>query len=133
MKVSILVFLFVQVCFAQSEQPFLKFDRPIAVDTICKRDVDLSKNKTYFTFSNSGKKPVIITRVVSGDPDFACYYPREPILPGKKDSIGICMVQQQLLSGMRRSYQVQYLIASEPELQLLELQLKRVVVDCKKD
>ena len=133
MKILVVLIMAGGFCFGQPKTEFLKFDRAVMTDTICKSEVDLSKNKAYFTFTNHGKKPIIITKVQSGDPDFACYFPRDPIKPAAKDSIGICMVEQQLKMGMNRWYYVEYFIAGKTEMHRLPLQLRRIVINCKKD
>ena len=116
----------------KSDTPALKFERPIIVDTLCKTEIDLAKYKVYFRFRNVGKKPIIITRVRSGDPDFACYFPREPIKANQQDSIGICLVQQQMMSNINSHYWVEYsIIGDSTQVRSLQLQLKRVVIDCK--
>lgn len=44
--------------------------------------------KSYFTVTNIGNEPLIITRVSTGDGGFMCQsYPREPIMPNKSADI----------------------------------------------
>lgn len=44
--------------------------------------------KSYFTVTNVGNEPLIITRVSTGDGGFMCHsYPREPIMPNKSAEI----------------------------------------------
>jgi hypothetical protein len=116
----------------QNGELSLKFDRPVMCDTLCKSQIDLVRYTVYFRFINTEKNPIIISRVRSGDPDFACRVPREPIKSNQQDSIGICLVQQQMLSNLNRSYWVEYsVIGTLNEAHSQKLQLKRVVIDCK--
>ncbi len=65
--------------------------------------------KYYFKFRNIGNVPVIIENAQGSDPDFPFYYPRNPVIPGTTDSIGIVLVRQQLaIPRLRRIYSVHY-------------------------
>jgi hypothetical protein len=100
--------------------PILQFDTSTIVDSVS------SHSKTtlnyFFTFANTGTIPVIIERATGSDPDFPYYFPKEPVMPGKRDSIGIILVPQQLLvPTLRRQYTVCYNGSQEKRLCLIRV------------
>jgi hypothetical protein len=83
------IFLFVLIY----NTGFLAFAQPkISID---KTSIEYGKIpygganlKSYFTVTNVGNEPLIITRVSTGDGGFMCHsYPREPIMPNKSAEI----------------------------------------------
>ncbi len=90
-----------------SDSAALKFESTLIIDSV--KEDNNTTMRYYFRFTNVGKKPLIIDIARGSDPDFPFYYPREPILPGKRDSIGVILVPQQLnVARLHRYYTVEY-------------------------
>ncbi len=113
--------------------PEIRFEKQVITDTVYGDNIDMSKYKYIFTFTNTGKEPIIISKVYYSDPDFACEVPREPIVSGRKSSIAICLVQQQLLRNFHKKYKVEYIVGYTSELHSLDLEINRVVLPPKKE
>jgi hypothetical protein len=83
------IFLFIGICgfsFSVFAQPKISIDKTsIEYGKLPYGGANL---KSYFTVTNIGNEPLIITRVSTGDGGFMCHsYPREPILPNKSAEI----------------------------------------------
>ena len=83
------IFLFVLFCisgFNFFAQPKMSIDKTsIEYGKIPYGGANL---KSYFTVTNIGNEPLIITRVSTGDGGFMCHsFPREPIMPNKSGEI----------------------------------------------
>ncbi len=83
------IFLFVLICnsgFLVLAQPKISLDKTSI--EYGKMPYGGANLKSYFTVTNIGNEPLIITRVSTGDGGFMCNsYPREPIMPGKSAEI----------------------------------------------
>lgn len=88
-RISIVLFLsFVVsgVLFAQSKLE-VKFNKNVHDYGSIKEEAEVAVSE--FDFTNTGKAPVIIQRVVASCGCTAPTYSREPILPGKKGSVKV--------------------------------------------
>ncbi len=83
------IFLFIGICsfgFSVFAQPKISLDKT-SID-YGKMPYGGSNLKSYFTVTNIGNEPLIITRVTTGDGGFMCHsYTREPIMPNKSAEI----------------------------------------------
>lgn len=79
--------LSVSLAMAQKNGPAMKFDKTI--HDFGKVQEKLEKVTTDFTFTNTGKAPLIINRVQTSCGCTTPDYTKEPILPGKKGSIKV--------------------------------------------
>lgn len=83
------IFLFIGICsfgFSVFAQPKISLDKTSI--EYGKMPYGGSNLKSYFTVTNIGNEPLIITRVTTGDGGFMCHsYPREPIAPNKSAEI----------------------------------------------
>ena len=83
------IFLFIGICsfsFSAFAQPKISLDKT-SID-YGKIPYGGSNLKSYFTVTNTGNEPLIITRVSTGDGGFMCHsYTREPIMPNKSAEI----------------------------------------------
>jgi hypothetical protein len=72
--------------FAQSK-PEVKFNKNIYDYGSVKEEVEVAVSD--FEFTNTGKTPVVIQRVIASCGCTAPTYTREPVLPGKKGSVKV--------------------------------------------
>lgn len=74
--------------FAQSKpKPEVKFDKNVHDYGSVKEEVEVALSE--FEFTNTGKTPVVIQRVITSCGCAAPSYTREPVLPGKKGEVKV--------------------------------------------
>jgi hypothetical protein len=108
----------------------LKFYKTELFDTLYNSSV--FESHQYFPFINLGSKPLFIEKVIYSDPDYACVVPKQPIEPLQSDSIGVCLVDQQLHRRINRTYWVQYKVVGDDSVYSQKLTLKNVVANGEK-
>lgn len=81
---TIYTFIFIILAIFTYAQPQIKFD---LTEYDFGRFETAGTIKKEFTFTNTGNKPLIITRVRTGDGGSYATYPREPIMPNEKGII----------------------------------------------
>ncbi|NLZ94472.1 MAG: DUF1573 domain-containing protein [Bacteroidales bacterium] len=74
--------------FAQSKpKPEVKFDKNVHDYGSVKEEVEVALSE--FEFTNTGKAPVVIQRVITSCGCASPSYTREPVLPGKKGNVKV--------------------------------------------
>ena len=84
--VFLLSFVMSGFLFAQSK-PEVKFNKNVHDYGSVKEEIEVALSE--FEFTNTGKTPVVIQRVVTSCGCAAPSYTREPVLPGKKGKVKV--------------------------------------------
>jgi len=84
----LLSFVFIGMMFAQRvNQPEVKFDKNVYDYGSIKEEVEVALSE--FEFTNIGKSPVVIQRIVASCGCTSPTYTREPILPSKSGKVKV--------------------------------------------
>lgn len=83
---TFLLIVMLSSVFAQNK-PEVKFNKNIYDYGSVKEEVEVAVSD--FEFTNTGKSPVVIQRVIASCGCTAPTYTREPVLPGKKGSVKV--------------------------------------------
>ena len=84
--VFLLSFVMSGLLFAQSK-PEVKFNKDVHDYGSVKEEIEVALSE--FEFTNTGKSPVVIQRVVTSCGCAAPSYTREPVLPGKSGKVKV--------------------------------------------
>jgi hypothetical protein len=87
-KISVvLLFSFVMSGLLFAQKPEVKFNKDVHDYGSVKEEVEVALSE--FEFTNTGKTPVVIQRVVTSCGCAAPSYTREPVLPGKSGKVKV--------------------------------------------
>ena len=89
--------------FAQSK-PKVDFNKDVYDYGSIKEEVEVAVSE--FEFTNTGKTPVIIQRIIASCGCTAPTYTREPVLPGKKGSVKVAYHTTYRPGSFRKSIRV---------------------------
>ena len=103
LSLTLLFTIFLTGLFAQSK-PEIKFNKTIHDYGSVKEEVEVAVSD--FEFTNIGKSPVIIQRVIASCGCTAPTYTREPVLPGKKGEVKVAYHTTHRPGNFRKSIRV---------------------------